>query len=484
MVFQALHRVLLYALSIFLAGSIFYFILDLAGIINFRVNGAWLSLPVGLSFSAALIIGLATRSKFLNTLIDIDRRLKLQDRISTAYEYLKLKKKTELAELLINDAAVKLRQISKQQLLPARFSLLHLLAIILLLINIFLYSGIFYTPDSKSTRRELEKIDAAGQLLKDYMIKRIDNRTARQSSTRPGHAKKLEQIGNKLNDSSKPFEQRLGALNSFLQEIEGEQTRLAQELGTRLDSAAIEKLPIPKTPDLANLSSNQLEKLKGLLSRTLNNRLPDSIDQNIESLQELDSIENLLSRIIDDLKAGRTKIDDSVQSAGVEGGRTPQSAETSENQLDAPDRQYPTGKFSDLNPNAGDRIDLQNFGERERTADDPPDGIEPPEGYSDAAGNAQSNQENQTSRDLDKTQHPATQDKLASTPAKTYLIHIRALTDMGEAHVKEEEILRTYRKEVESILQKEDIPVNYREYIKNYFISIGINTEEKTHESK
>ena len=484
MVIQALHRVLLNALAIFLAISILYFILDRAGVTNFRINGAWLTLPVGLSFSAALIIGLATRSKFLNTLIDIDRRLKLQDRVSTAYEYLKLKKKTEFAELLINDAAIKLRQISKQQLLPARFSLLHLLAIILLVINIFLYSGIFYTPDFKSTRRELEKIDAAGQLLKDYMIKRIDNRSARQSSTRPGHAKKLEQISKKLNDRSNPFEQRLGALNSFLEEVEGEQTRLAQELSTRLDSAAIEKLPIPNTPDLANLSSSQLEKLKGLLSRTLNNQLADSVDQNIETLQELDSIENLLSRIIDDLKAGRTKIDDSVQSAGVEGERTPQSAETPENQPDEPHRQYPTGKFSDRNPNAGDRVDHRNLGESQKTTDGLPDGMEPPEGYSDAAGNAQSNQGSQTSRDLEKTQRPATQDKLASSPAKTYLIHIRALTDMGEARVKEEEILRTYRKEVESILQKEDIPVNYREYIKNYFISIGINTEEKAHESR
>ena len=71
---------------------------------------------------------------------------------------------------------------------------------------------------------------------------------------------------------------------------------------------------------------------------------------------------------------------------------------------------------------------------------------------------------------------------MASSPAKAYLIHIRALTDMGEARLKEEEIFRTYRKEVESILQKEDIPLNYREYIKNYFISIGINTEENAHE--
>jgi hypothetical protein len=347
-----------------------------------------------------------------------------------------------------------------------------------------LYSGIFYTPDFKSTRRELEKINAAGKLLKDYMIKRIDDKTAQPSSSRSGHTKKLEQIRKKLHDRSNSFEQRLGALNSFLQEVEGEQTRLAQELGTRLDSAAIEKLPIPQTPDLANLSSSQLEKLKGLLNRTLNNRLPDSVGQNIESLQELDSIENLLSRIIDDLKAGRTKIDDSVQSAGVDGGQTPQSAETPENQSEGPDRQYPAGNFSDPNPNAGDRVDLQNFGEKQRTGDSLPDGIEPPEGYSDTAGNAKSDQENQTSRDLEKTHRPANQDKLASSPAKTYLIHIRALTDMGEARVNEEEILRTYRKEVESILQKEDIPVNYREYIKNYFIAIGINTKENAHEPK
>ncbi len=123
-------------------------------------------------------------------------------------------------------------------------------------------------------------------------------------------------------------------------------------------------------------------------------------------------------------------------------------------------------------------------GNGQRTEDGLPDGMEPPEGYSDAAGNAKSNQSSQSSRDLEKTQRPASQDKPASSPAKTYLIHVRALTDRGEARVKEEDILRTYRQEVESILQKEDIPVNYRAYIKNYFISIGINTEENAHESK
>lgn len=484
MAFRTMLRAVLDASLIFFAIGIAYFILTLAGVNRFRINGAWYALLLGLSFSAALIIGLATRSKFLNTLIDIDRRLKLQDRVSTAYEYFKFKKKTDFAELLINDAAIKLRQFSRQQLLPFRFSWRHLLAIILLLINIFLYSGILFRPDFKSTRRQLEKMDAAGRLLKDYMIKQIDDQTAPQSKPRPGHAKKLAQISQKLNDRSKPFEQRLGALNSFLQEVDGERTRLAQELAARLDSAAIEQLPVPQTPDLAKLSSRQLEKLTGLLSRTLNNRVPESIDQNIESLQELDSLENLLSRIIDDLEADRAQTDDAVNSAGVEGDRTPQSAASPENQTAAPDSQYPTAKLSDRDPNPGDWVDHRNFGERQRTATGLPDGMEPPEGYSDAAGNAKSNQENQSSRDLAKTQRPASQDKLVTSPAKTYLIHVRALTDRGEARVKEEDILRTYRQEVESILQKEDVPVNYRAYIKNYFIAIGINTEENAHDAK
>jgi hypothetical protein len=198
----------------------------------------------------------------------------------------------------------------------------------------------------------------------------------------------------------------------------------------------------------------------------------------------LDSIENLLSRIIDNLKDGRAKIDDSFQSAGVEGGRMPQSTATPENQPGEPNRPYPNSKFSDHDPNAEDRADHQGFEKWQSKGDDLPHGMEPPEGDSDAAGNAKSNQGNQSSHELDQTQSSATQDKLASSPAKTYLIHIRALTDMGEARVKEEEIFRTYRKEVESILQKEDIPQNYREYIKNYFISIGMNTKENAHESK
>jgi len=211
--------------------------------------------------------------------------------------------------------------------------------------------------------------------------------------------------------------------------------------------------------------------------------MSDAISINIESLQELDSIEALLSRIMNDFKDGRSFSDDSAESAGNE-RRTFQSTETLENPADDLNRPNPDGQFSDHSPGAVGRSDHLGFGKLQQHGDDLQDGMGQPEGYSAAAGNAKSIEDNQSSYELEKTPGSVLQDKIASSQAKSYLIHIRALTDVGEARLKEEEIFQTYRKEVESILQKEDIPINYREYIKNYFISIGINTKENAHEFK
>ena len=40
---------------------------------------------------------------------------------------------------------------------------------------------------------------------------------------------------------------------------------------------------------------------------------------------------------------------------------------------------------------------------------------------------------------------------------------------------------RMFQGVLSSILQKEGIPKNYREYIKNYFISIGLHSEDHRH---
>jgi hypothetical protein len=480
-VIRAIHRSLLNASLIFFSITAFLIILTKAGITDDYIQATWYLVPIGISLSAALLIGLVTRSNFLNILIEIDRRLNLQDRLSTAFEYLNFKTRTEFSELLMNDAAAKLHQIDSRQLVPARFSWLHLLLIILLITNIFLYSSIFSPSDFNTTRLELRNIETAGKLLKNYTISRMDNKAVQKSKPQSVYLEKIEQLSNKLNDNSRPFEQRTAALDNFLKEVQGEQTRLANELGAKLDSAGIKDLPSFEIPDTANLSPSQLDKLKGLLNRTLNSRTPAAISQHIESLMELDGIEKLLSRIIDDLKDGRSLIDDSNESAGNQ-KRMSQTTEALENSPDDPNKPYPDGQFSDYGRSTAGRGDQTGSGELQQSADDLQDEMGRSEGYSAAAGRAQSKKENTSSYELEKAPGAATQDNMTSSQAKSYLIHIRALTDIGEARLREEEILQAYRKEVESILRKEDIPMNYREYIKNYFISIGINAEENVHE--
>ena len=482
-VIQAIFRVLLHVSLIFLGISTFLLILPIAGFTNYHFKGGWVFVSIGLSLSTALFIAFVTRSKLLNIFIEIDHRLGLHDRLSTAYEFLKSGKKTEFADLLMNDAADRLQQFSLKQLVPARFSRLYLAAVILLIINVLLYSGIFVSPEFKSTRRDLEKIENAGKILQNYMISRVDDQAGRQSKPQSEYAKKLKQFSNQLNDSTKPARQRYAALNSFLKEVQGEQARLANELGARLDSADIKDLPVQKIPDPANLSSNQLEKLKAFLNKMLNNRVPDSISQRIESLQELDGMEKFLARIIDDLNNGRPVADDPAAGAETKG----QSSQPTGDLDKPPDDPTPANsirQYSDRNGSTENRTDHPGSAKSRPEDNNPVDGMDEPGGKSTSAGRAISNTESRSSYQIDHSPGTATQDQLASARAKSYLIHIRALTDIGEAHIKEDEIYQTYRREVESILQKEEMPQNYREYIKNYFISVGIHTEDKAHESK
>ena len=97
---------------------------------------------------------------------------------------------------------------------------------------------------------------------------------------------------------------------------------------------------------------------------------------------------------------------------------------------------------------------------------------------SPAPGRSIGDRELGPSSPIDRGQGDTLQDRMASSQKAEYNTHIRSVTRIGDTTVPEEEITRQYTRELESILQKEDIPLNYREYIKSYFLSIGIESEE------
>jgi hypothetical protein len=290
----------------------------------------------------------------------------------------------------------------------------------------------------------------------------------------------LENLSHKLRKGSMTPNQLMTRLNRFLKDVRGKQTDLAHALGARLTAAKIEEMSVSNIPTFQNLSVQNLKKLKRLLTQLPNNRIPDAINRDIESLLELHRLEKLLSQLLDDVREdtdGLAKSDrhpnrrsqdiNELENAGSDSQRTPDSGNASGT---VPDRAV-TAQRPGVHLSSGEDRDLQKQ-------------FESDDGYSSPAGGEKSSGKKKSGTEIEKSPGPGIQDKMISSQMQNYLIHIRSLTAVGESRMEAEDIIRDYQQEIEGVLQKEDIPINYREYIKNYFISIGLKREENAHEFK
>jgi hypothetical protein len=93
------------------------------------------------------------------------------------------------------------------------------------------------------------------------------------------------------------------------------------------------------------------------------------------------------------------------------------------------------------------------------------------------AGRGKADGKRRSPYELKGSKGPTLKDKGISGPGDRFNAYVRSLPTIKKAKLKEEEIMRHYRTELESVLNKEDIPLHYREYIKNYFLSIGLRKE-------
>ena len=465
-------RILLWACSIFMFILFILLVLEKAGFSTYRQFGSDFIILGGVILFISLLFAIVKRSNFLNALIDIDARLKLQERLSTAYEYQKSGTKSDFSGLLMQDAANKLHQLSRKQIFPAKFTILHLVLILLMITNVALYSSIYLASVFKPTH-----VEKAHTLLRDFTMKRSGGNQGKIMKRNKGYYKKLDQLTQTFNDRSISQERQFAKLNSFLKEIQGEQTRLEDELGARLNAVKIDEMPVHNIAGLEDLTSSKLEKLKKILHKALKNQIPNAINENIETLQELYSMEELLSQIIDDFSQGLSDKKQFADSSGNE-TQTSQFIDDDAERNDNTKRTQIPGKLSgrkheresaDGPPGSG-----QSHGNDRGENDD----IGNSEEYSSSAGRGKSSGQKKPSHEIGKSTGPGIKDKMISSQVKKYLVHIRSLSTIGESRLKEEKIIRTYRQEIENILQKEDMPPNYREYIKQYFISIGLKPQE------
>ena len=138
---RTVSRILLVSVVIFLIIHALTLGFDKMGVSVFHVGFPGYGLFALLSVITAVFLSLYRRKSFNDVLIDIDERLKLKEKISTAYEYFSLEKKSEFNELLYEDAEKSLRAIDRGKIFPFRFSLLHL-AILFLIVTPFSFLSI------------------------------------------------------------------------------------------------------------------------------------------------------------------------------------------------------------------------------------------------------------------------------------------------------------------------------------------------------
>ncbi len=478
---RALQQVVLLTLLIFLCIYTIAVGLEKIGVFYVRGYILFYALSLGISLGFALVYGYIKREFFANILIDIDTRLKLQDRISTAYEYQTLGKHSELTDLLVEDASHRLSLLSNKQLFPPKFSYIHLLLSVLLVINIAFIFIDQFLPVPRQMKVDQEQADKISTLLQSYTRKRPESENKVQEKAQRLIHENLDDIVKKLDERSVSQKELVESLNTVLQEVQSDQQRLSKELGSKLeDIKTLENLPIRQIPQLQFLSATDLKKLQQMLKQMLDNQLPMSIEQDLANLDANHSLMELLKQILEDVESepddgngsasdtGET-VDQDNKDLGKDGDPT-QDGEQDETSSDG---QQDEGNL----PNqAGSDRGYYNEGGEELEGDF----SQSDEGSSSEAGRGESDGQTMSPYDFDQSEGPAFQDKVISGQKADYNIHIRSVTTIGKTTLPEEDVTRPYQQELESILQKEDIPVNYREYIKNYFISIGLRKEDNT----
>lgn len=385
---------------------------------------------------------LRTKRGFMDELIDIDTRLGLKEKLSTAYECHQLGRKSIFVDLLTMDVGNMLGSIKASQIFPRNLTPAHLLIPLFAgVIIILLLVDLIPRPPIQNTDSR-ERVKQIGVKMERYSRRELRDIEKTNKAARKDLYRQMEKVAQDLKGQSVPGETLLKSLGELMKQAETERSQLARQLEAELGLGDTSSMPMLKSPGKEDITLEELEQLRNRLRELFEGETPASIQEDISSLEQVRRAELFLEKTMDEVGLALTEegeltaLKPTMQIALPGQGKT--GSEESE-------KDSPTSK-RDLISKAGVR---KGTGEKR-----------PP-------------------YELEGSRGPALKDGVISGKGDWYNVHVLSLPRAGKAKMKEEDVIRSYHQEVENVLQKEDIPLNYREYIKNYFLSIGLRREGK-----
>jgi hypothetical protein len=215
--------------------------------------------------------------------------------------------------------------------------------------------------------------------------------------------------------------------------------------------------------DLGNLTEQ--------LNNYFNGRLPDSLAGDLSRIREKLQLENLLGKAIGLTLSPGSAGEDALLARMEEAFTQNNNGQHSAKPPERPGAESPSDQERQTHPSPG----KEKSGERGRR-----EGLEGPNqkgGDGFRAGTEKGGRESHPPSALrmgrgEPVQESGIPSGTAPTPSRT----VRTAPLFGNSRedrgVFPQEIRRSFRKEKESVLPKEKIPPEYREYIKNYFLSV------------
>ncbi len=408
----------------------------------------------------------------MGELIEIDARLGLKERLSTAYECHHLGRRSIFAELLIKEAGTLLGLIRGNRIFPGLLTPFHLLIPLFAVLIVFLLLVDLLPSPSGPKIDAPKRLERIGSRMEEYARQKKNYGEEGEKGKREDLYRQMQKVARELQTEEHISEDKLlESLDTLIGQVKKERMGVSRRLMKELSIGDSH----PSMDGMLEKEDITLEELMGFRDRLgdiFDHEIPGSVMKEIKALEQELQLERFLGEAIDEVRMllkGNTGMKFG-KGAGARMGIRAKDREQDKQNLPNMDADLiaplMTGPVTGKARSGSLESPKKSGGEKgDRIA---------------RSGKGKGTADRMGSHGLESPKTPVVKDKGEAGPGDWYNVHIRSLPGASKAEMKKGDIIRSFKKELEGVLQKEDIPLEHKEYIKNYFLSIGLRREENS----
>lgn len=410
-----------------------------------------------------------------------------QERLSTAYEYLEQHTDNPFVPGLLSDAERTTQQVNPCLVFPARWPrrfwaiplcAAAIIGVFSLDLRPLSFDDLASEEIAPDVSREGKRIEQWGERLEELAKQQQLDRSLILARHMQNLGRRLQREGGEKQEAA----QRISTLSQYLQ-------RMQQELQERALMANVSGMA---AHDVMMSGKSLKQELQDILKLLQNDELPREMavvaEQGIRRLSQQMGANPDLERLAQNLRAGNLKaarqlLQDIIQQQ--QASEELEHLERARRALEYSSRSMQRGNDSQQSPSpgapqAGDfaasdtQLDLDDA----ESEDMPSMDDAPASGFDEGFGVARHNRSGKTDQ-LRESNLPPSRVQVKQGEGDMRLAYIRHLPMQNKAQVPMEKIVVQYQQQAEDVLSQEHIPRDYREQIKQYFLAIGMLSENK-----